>query len=577
MERVSTGKGGDRRCWHGITALILCCFLAVAGQAQAASAKKVLVLYDASGTYGYTGRASAIMLQNLLGHFQVEVTLKPVTSYRQGEMAKQLATFYLGTTYDERSYHTAGSKEYVQYNAFLEDAADCDAPLVWMNYNLWQLEEVLVARGESLASRFGFSWGGVVNEGYNRVKYKETELYKGVVPFANPGADVAGCTAEGDGKYACATELNKILIQDTTNTVVHAQTYSTINAAVATTPIITQAGNFWFVGDLPFTYASEEDRYLAVADILHDILATEQQEQHRALLRLEDVSAATDIEDLKAITDFLVASGIPFSVATIPYHYDGEQWTRLAGSEVGDLLEQLTRSGGRHGSPKVSIVAHGKTHQSRFAANPYNSVSGDDFEFYRVIQNADNSLTFESPLPEDSRLWALHRMQGAYWELALTGLRAFAWEAPHYTASMNTYAGVRGLYPVHYGRMTYFVDNEGKKDIVSCLFHRKAWKPKRAITSVKMLGQFFPYPIYNDQYGYKVVPENIGYYEPEPFTGYRPLLPVDLIRHAEKSLVVRDGYASFFYHPDLGTNDLREIIEGIQALGYTFTSAETVF
>lgn len=568
----------DRRFRIGILTLFFSCFFVVTGVAQAAvSQQQTLVLYDGSGTYAHIGKASAIMLQNLLGHFNVTVTVKPVTSYSAGEIAKHKATFYLGTTYDERSYHAAGSRELSHYNQFLADVAESTAPVVWINYNLWQLEELLATHGQSLASRFGFSWAGVVNEGYNRVAYKDIELYKGVVPFANLGSNVAGCTAEGDGKYACATELNKIVIENTNNTVVHAKTYSTINTAIEATPLITQSGNFWFVGDVPFTYAAEEDRYLVFADILHEVLDTNIAEKHKALLRLEDVSAVTNIEELKAVTGFLVSSGIPFSVATIPWHYDGTKWTRLAGSEVGRHLEQLVRATSKNPAAKVSIVAHGKTHQSRFAANPYNGVSGSDFEFYRVTRNTDGSLTFVSPLPEDSRLWAWSRMMESSLELSWSGLRAFAWEAPHYTASKNTYAGVRDLYPVHYGRMTYFADNEETREVVSSLFHLRDWTTSQAITSINMLGQFFPYPIYNDYYGYKVVPENIGYYQPAPLAGYRPLQAEDLIRHAEKALIVRDGYASFFYHPNLGTNGLREIIDGIRSLGYTFTSAEKVF
>ena len=576
MHSVFVKIGRVQRFRYGALALFVSCLFSVMSFAHAAFSQ-VLVLYDGSGTYAHIGKSSAIMLQNMLGHFNLAVTVKPVTSYAAGEIAKQQATFYLGTTYDERAYHVSGSKELNRYNQFLADVADSSAPVVWINYNLWQLEEQLATRGQSLASRFGFSWAGVVNEGYNRVSYKETELYKGVVPFANQGADVAGCTAEGDGKYACATELNKIVIQDTNNTVVHAKTFSTMNSAIEATPLITQSGNFWFVGDVPFTYAAEEDRYLVFADILHEVLNTRIAEKHKALIRIEDVSAATNIEELKAVTGYLVSSGIPFSVATIPWHFDGSKWTRLAGSEVGRHLEQLVRATSRNPSAKVSIVAHGKTHQSRYAANPYNGVSGSDFEFYRVVQNADGSLVFEAPLPEDSRLWAKSRMESSALELSLSGLRAFAWEAPHYTASKNTYAGVRELYPVHYGRMTYFAGNEEKQDIVSLLNQLKGVTTKRPITSINMLGQFFPYPIFRDQYGYKVVPENIGYYQPEPLAGYRPLLPADLIRHAEKALVVRDGYASFFYHPNLGTAGLREIIDGIQALGYSFTSAEKVF
>jgi hypothetical protein len=46
-----------------------------------------------------------------------------------------------------------------------------------------------------------------------------------------------------------------------------------------------------------------------------------------------------------------------------------------------------------------------------------------------------------------------------------------------------------------------------------------------------------------------------------------------LVANAKANLAVRDGVASFFYHPYLGTTYLRQTVEGIQSLGYTFVSA----
>jgi hypothetical protein len=42
------------------------------------------------------------------------------------------------------------------------------------------------------------------------VKYKNTELFKGVIPFATPGSDVSLCENEGSNRYACSLELNLI-------------------------------------------------------------------------------------------------------------------------------------------------------------------------------------------------------------------------------------------------------------------------------------------------------------------------------------------------------------------------------
>jgi uncharacterized protein YdaL len=87
----------------------------------------------------------------------------------------------------------------------------------------------------------------------------------------------------------------------------------------------------------------------------------------------------------------------------------------------------------------------------------------------------------------------------------------------------------------------------------------------------RQFGQFFPYTV-RDIYGTVVVPENIGNVEPEPFNNHPPRLPADILASSNRNLVVRDGVASFFYHPYLGTSYLQTLVTGIKAQGYTFVS-----
>ena len=78
------------------------------------------------------------------------------------------------------------------------------------------------------------------------------------------------------------------------------------------------------------------------------------------------------------------------------------------------------------------------------------------------------------------------------------------------------------------------------------------------------------------------MPENLGNEELDAFNTNPPRLPADVIANAQANLVVRDGFASFFWHPYLvsdpraGTAHLRQIVQGIKALGYTFVSASSV-
>ena len=87
------------------------------------------------------------------------------------------------------------------------------------------------------------------------------------------------------------------------------------------------------------------------------------------------------------------------------------------------------------------------------------------------------------------------------------------------------------------------------------------------------MGQFFPYTV-RDVYGTAVVPENLGNVEPEWFNNHPPRLPADILASAQRNLVLRDGTASFFYHPYLGTSYLKTIVTGIQGMGYTFVTAQ---
>jgi uncharacterized protein YdaL len=321
---------------------------------------------------------------------------------------------------------------------------------------------------------------------------------------------------------------------------------------------VTEAANLWVIGDMPFEYLSEEDRYLAFADLLHDILGVTHAETHRALVRLEDVSAKSTIADLNSVYDVFNAQGTPFSVATIPHYLDPLGYYSggvpedlpLAGSEVGQLLVNWQTQG------VADITQEGTTHQWDSTPNPYTGVSGDDAEFYRVIQNPNGSLTFRGPVPGDSGDWAASTITSGQSQLTDTGLTSFSWFAPHYLASAIDYSAIRTQYQIYYGRVIYFVSGA---------------------PAGSFLGQFYPYQIEGDAYGYRVLPENIGSIEPTPNPGYRPLLPADLIRFATKALVVRDGFASFFYAPTNGPTYLDQTITGITSLGYTFVGGATVW
>lgn len=112
-----------------VALLALVAMVSGAPAAAQTTPPKFLALYDApAGTeWEKLGPAYAIMLRNLLGHFDAQVELLPVQQYSAGQV-NYAATFYLGAAYDHQLPP-----------AFLSDAATTSRTLVWFKYNLWQL------------------------------------------------------------------------------------------------------------------------------------------------------------------------------------------------------------------------------------------------------------------------------------------------------------------------------------------------------------------------------------------------------------------------------------------------------
>jgi len=559
--------------------IIIGSFSSLYGQGNTAE-PKVLILYDTAGEYGWMGKANAVLLENLLGHFEANVTSKPAENYMKGELSGFDTVFYLGTSYLE-SLPSSGYSDFFQDSAiFIKDDTKS---VVWINYNLDYLQEEWKKNGLSFEEITGYKPDHIEDSiPYNRVEYKGEELFKGIIPFATPGSDVSACVPdENNNSFACSTEL--VVVEQNTSAIestIYATAYTTLdeNGQTYEKPYIIEGGNFWFVGDIPFSYMYEEDRYLAFADLLHDMLSIPHEEKHLALMRLEDVNAVgTDLYGLKEVVNYMETNNIPFTIAAIPLYRDPLAYynnfaaaipygdglvvvvpirsKKLSLSEVGDIVKGLYERGA------ATVVQHGYTHQLDALKNPYNGVTADDFEFLRVSDDDnDGNYLYEGPSHNDDPVWAKTRMEKGKMILAEMGIKAFAWEAPHYMAGPKHYRAIRELYPVQYSRLIYYPWEDGDRP-----GHENDY-----------IGQYFPYLIHKDVYGYTIIPENLQNIEDAPNPGYRPLSSKDTIRFAKKLKVVRDGIGSFFYHPYLGKSELEKIVNGLRDLGYTFVSAPSL-
>ena len=512
--------------------LVLCCLPLCADQpltpeslnAPTMPARTVLVLYDSAGAMGSIGKVYAIQLENLLRHFSVTVTRREVERYKRGLLERYDVTMYMGVFYQKSLPRD-----------FLHDVMRTEKTICWINQNLWHFDWHWQGNTQVLPFRakFGFAYTGNSNGGYQRV------LYKGVLLE----------------KSADDPQIQFVNIIEPTRVIVHARAQ---HDAGDTVPYILQSANFWFVADNPFTHVGNADRYLAFADLLHPVLGHYHAEEHRALVRIEDVAPNTSPQLLREIADALSARGIPFLISVIPEYNDPtgrynngvpQSFTMSERPEFIAALHYMTLHGGQ-------IVCHGYSHQSGSLENPLSGVSGEDAEFFRMVKQVDGSLMYAGPLLHDTAAWSYQRVQRAVTLLEKHDLTPIGWNTPHYAASEQSYQQIARLLPVTFCRGLYFASQ------------------KKGQTPV-FLQQLTPYIIKGDAYNFTRIPETLGYLDPVGILSYySPSMPEDIASRARANLVVRDGWASFFYHPMLCMSYLTETIDLLRQQGYTFVSID---
>ncbi|MEU5420433.1 polysaccharide deacetylase family protein [Streptomyces sp. NPDC020799] len=509
---------------------------AVFKQAAAApAAASALVLYDNTGPYGQLGELYAMALSNLAGHFGT-VSAKPVSSYTAGLVGQYTATFYIGSTY------YGGSVPDAVPAAFYQDALTTSHPVTWIGDNIWNMaNSVGVTQFEQ---HYGwdptnsyFAPNGTVGD-INQVAYKGQTLTRSI-PAGQDGGVLHPALLSGPGypqvnQLAQATDAN----------------------SGTTSPWAIRSGNLTYVGEIPFAYVSESDRVVVMEDLLFDSLAPATAERHRAFVRLEDISPKSDPTQLRAMADYLSSQSITYGINVIPTYTDPkgvynngkpETVTLAQSPQVVSALKYMLQHG-------AVLMNHGDTHQYSNVNNPYTGVTGDDFEFFKAHVDTSNNVVYDGPPPEDSTLWAQSRVTAALAGFAAAGLpKPTLWTTPHYAASAADYRVFGQNYTARLERSLYFAGTLSGG----------------TVDSSRYIGQFFPYWV-KDVYGTTVLPENIGNYEPLPYNNHPARLPADLIASAKANLAVRDGVASFFYHPYYAVDPLKQTVDGIRALGYTF-------
>ncbi|MCI3270424.1 DUF2334 domain-containing protein [Streptomyces cylindrosporus] len=522
------------------TATTLAAALRPAATAAAAD-PTTLVLYDTAGPYGQLGELYAMATANLAGHFGT-VTAKPVQQYTAGMIDSYSAVIYLGSTY------YGGSIPDAVPAAFYADAAASTKPVIWMGANIWNMANSVGVT--QFSQKYGwdpttsyYEDGGSVGT-VTQVTYKNQALTR-TIPAGQDGGVLRPNILTGTG-YPAVTTLATGL--DSSNG-------HTFGWAV-------RSSNLTYIGEIPFAYVSESDRVIVIEDLLFDALAPATTERHRAVVRLEDISPDSDPAELRSMADYLKSQNIPYGINVIPAYTDpngtynngvAQTITLAQRPQVVSALKYMLARG-------AVLMDHGYTHQYSNVANPYDGVTGDDFEFYRAHVDASDNVVYDGPVAEDSTAWAQARVTSALAGFTAAGLpKPTLWTTPHYAGSAADYKVFSSNFSARLERSLYFSGTLSGNSAGPNTF----------------IGQFFPYVV-KDVYGTKVLPENIGNYEPVAYNNHPARLPADLIASAKANLAVRDGFASFFYHPYYPTQPLKDTIDGIKALGYTFVSPSSL-
>ncbi|MDU0348524.1 polysaccharide deacetylase family protein [Actinomyces sp. MRS3W] len=519
---------------------------------QAGSAR-TLVLYDTTGPYAHLGEYYALGMGLLASHSGT-VTALPVADYTAGLAGAFTAVIYNGSTYDEPLPR-----------AFIDDVLTGDVPVLWSGFNIWQLVATEEDRA-AFATRYGWDAATSYIDSADRVT---TVTYNGQDLTRN-ALNEGGILAPHITDPNAVTVLGDARCSDTAGTAVACSTVAQTTGS--TYPWAVRSGNLTYIGEVPLSYISETDRYLAAADIVLDTLDPTAQTIRQAAVRIEDVSPDVSGEELRTLVDYLVGADVPFQIAVVPVYTDPNgvyndgvpvTSTLADNPELVATLQYATQHGG-------TLIQHGTTHQFGAQANPYNGVSSDDFEFIRswctqtnttsdpaVSCTNDTWVQIGGDLFGTGATWAAQRVWLGRASFAQAGLEIpTVFETPHYAATASAYAGINTVYSVRYERE---------------LLHA-GLLTGQAGGAHDYYGQFFPYAV-NDPYGTHILPENLGNVELESYNQHPPRLPADIVDNARINLVGTHATASFFFHPYLDVSMLQQIVEGIRAQGYTFVPA----
>lgn len=522
----------------------------------------------------FFGRIHTLFIQNLMGHFpRWQQIIVPIQQYSKNQLDKCDANIYLGTYFKSEPP-----------KPFLSDFVKTKRNVMWLGYHLWMLPE------KDLAQLFGVSFKGLSSLGEDQSFFKYYH-YKGEV-FEKYGE----WDAKDPRKFNAAFELVVLEQSESPPPESHIISWAEHSKSHNKIPYLVVNQNHWYMAESPFAFATEKDRYLIFTDLLFDFLneAPRRVGNRPAFVRFEDIHPNLPLWQLETYTHIFETAGIPFSISLIPIFADplmvqvDDKAERFVTIAQRTYFKEFLR---RAETKRASIILHGITHQYQSIKNPFNGLSGDDFEFWDGVN--------QKPIPEDSADYVLSRLELG-WQLTKSSeFTPVAWLTPHYQASPLDFILFGQLFHWNIGRVVYFPHHHNQDSRLpeeltfessDTLNHEARLKLLNSITvrfpsGLKPSGQFFPYEIWGDVYGQRLVPENLG--NVQPFLNeqvHKTQSISEMLSCAKRNRVLRDHWASLFIHPVLvlprseeglgdypgDGNQVQSFLRDIQTLGYEF-------
>ena len=543
--------------------------------------KCIQVFYDKSTDPNYKiGKYYSIFLQNLLAHFPDYQQIEgPIEEYQAHDLDRCVASFYIGSYFENKIP-----------KAFFEDYVSTKSTVVWMGYGVW------MPGPDYFEKIFGYRYKGLSKLNTEILDEKKRPSFFKFATYKGEQFRKYGEFSKTDPGTFLAPFENIILQKTVDRADVELVSELIHNGTNEKIPYILRSKKKYYFADCPFSFMHEADRFLILTDLLFDILQEKPIHNDKiAFLRVEDVFPVISLPFVYDVLGLLKKYDVLANFSIVPFFVDPldnyPEFDRFVAMENYPPFLQLLKDVKAAGH---KIIWHGVTHQYESMRNPFTAVSTEDFEFWDAVNNA--------PVPKDSAPWVLSRLEDGVQSLRRGNADFKAWLNPHYQASALDYLIFSRVFEWNVGRIIYFdysAQNVPAKNPDLLLSNPKstlqnrlnAFQNIKVQTSGNWIGQMFPYLIYGDIYGQRIIPEALG--NSQPYLSEHVIWPRsidDILADAKRNLVLRDVWASVFYHSELlGTiggggrgqypgdsADLQKLVTGLQAMGYRFITMEEV-